>query len=138
MPPADAFKSLGNMGKRPLVMVVEDDANLRLMWHVALRLESFDVVEAASGLDALRVLDQGPLDLVVIDLGLPLLSGQSVLHEIAAQTLTRNIPVVIVTASVEDLSRLDVPCILRKPVTPDELVAAVRQCLPSGAPDARS
>lgn len=126
------------MGKRPLIMVVEDDADLRMLWRTALRLQSFDVVEAVDGLDALRALDQGPPDLVVLDLALPGIGGESVRQEIAAQTLTRDIPVVIVTASTEDLSHLNVSCILRKPVTPDELVQAVRRCLPLDAPHARS
>jgi DNA-binding response OmpR family regulator len=105
------------MGKPPLILVVEDDAILRSLWRIALKLEAFDVREAGDGIDALRMLAEQRPDLVVLDLGLPLLSGVSVCQEIAAQTLTRQIPVVIVTASTEDLSSLDLSCILRKPIT---------------------
>jgi CheY-like chemotaxis protein len=125
------------MGKRPLIMIVEDDIAVRRLWRTALRLNAFEVVEAGDGVDALRLLEQAPPDLVVLDLGLPRLGGVSVRQEIAAQTLTRHIPVVIVTASTEALSHLDVSCILRKPVAADELIEVVRKCLASGAPGAR-
>jgi CheY-like chemotaxis protein len=44
----------------------------------------------------------------------------------------RNIPIVIVTGSTENLDRLNVDRVLRKPASPDELVEAVRKCLGSG------
>jgi DNA-binding response OmpR family regulator len=116
-----------------LVLIVEDDADLRRQWKLALNLEGFDVEEAGDGLEALRRLEERVPDLVLLDLGLPMLGGLSVQQEIAAHAVTRSIPVVIVTASSEDLSGVDVPCILRKPVTPDELVHAVRACLHTSA-----
>jgi len=116
-----------------LVLIVEDDADLRRVWKLALNLEGFDVEEAGDGLDALRRLEERIPDLVVLDLGLPMLGGLSVQQEIAAHAVTRSVPVVIVTASSDDLSGIDVPCIMRKPVSPDELVSAVRSCLHSSA-----
>lgn len=121
------------MGNQRLVLIVEDDVDLRRVWKLALHLEGFDVEEAGDGLNALRHLEERIPDLVVLDLGLPMLGGLSVQQEIAAHAVTRSIPVVIVTASSDDLSGIDVPCIMRKPVSPDELVYAVRSCLHSGA-----
>jgi DNA-binding response OmpR family regulator len=53
----------------------------------------------------------------------------SVQQELAARTLTSRIPIVIVTGSDIDPSTLDVACVLRKPVMPDELVSTVKRCL---------
>ena len=110
---------------------------LRLLWRTTLRYEGYDIIEAGDGIEALQYLEQHRPDLVVLDLGLPRLDGLSVQQEIAAQASTQQIPVVIVTASPDDLSQVDVPCVLRKPVTTDELLAAVRRCLVSGAPGVR-
>jgi DNA-binding response OmpR family regulator len=116
------------------ILIVEDDPDLRRMWRLALTLEGFEVSEAEDGLDALRLVEERPPDLIVLDLGLPRLSGLSVQQEIAAHVVTRDLPVVIVTASEEELGHVPVPCILRKPVTPDQLVQAVRKCLHAAAP----
>jgi DNA-binding response OmpR family regulator len=116
-----------------LVLIVDDDVALRTMWKTGLRFEGFDVIEAGDGLEALRVIDGHPPDLVLLDLGLPQLDGASVRQEIAAQAVCRDIPVVIVTGATGDLSHLDVPCILRKPVGVDHLIRIVHRHLRVGA-----
>jgi CheY-like chemotaxis protein len=90
-------------------------------------------VEASDGLAALHILDQRTADIVILDLMLPTLDGLTVQQEIAAHDHTRNIPIVIVTGSGLPLDHVNVPCVLRKPVSPDDLVAAVRRCLAAGA-----
>jgi CheY-like chemotaxis protein len=57
-----------------IILVVEDDAPLRSVYRTALRMAGFFVNEAANGLEALRALDADPPDLVVLDLGLPIVS----------------------------------------------------------------
>jgi CheY-like chemotaxis protein len=121
------------VSNRRHILIVEDDVDLRRVWKLALSLEGFEVEEAGDGLEALRRLEERLPDLVLLDLGLPMLGGLSVQQEIAAHALTRSIPVVIVTASADDLSGLDVSCILRKPVNPDQLIHTVRQCLHAAA-----
>jgi two-component system response regulator MprA len=121
--------------RRHVILVVEDDADLRRLYRTALTLDGFDVDEAADGLDALRRIDYRRPDLVVLDIGLPALSGVAVQQEIAAQAYTRRIPVVIVTGTALNLDHLDVACVLRKPVEPSELLKTVRSCLAAAAPD---
>ena len=116
------------------ILIVEDDVPLRTMWRTALRLEGFDVVEAGDGIEALRLIEVSPPDLVLLDLGLPHVDGISVRQDIAAQVFSRNIPVVVVTGSTQDLSYLDVNCVLRKPVTVDQIVRVVHRYIQSTAP----
>jgi two-component system cell cycle response regulator len=120
------------------VLIVEDDQATRRMYRAALGFSGFEVIEADDGLSALNVLDQRRPDIVILDLMLPTMSGLTVQQEIAAQAHTRHVPIVIVTGSEMSLDHVDVPCILRKPVTPDQLVNAVRNCLASGARGAHS
>ena len=116
------------MPETPVILIVEDDAPLRVMWRTALRFEGFTVVEAGDGLEALRLLDCSVPNLILLDLGLPNLDGVSVRKDISAQVLLRDIPVVIITGSTEDLSDLHVPHVLRKPVSLEQVVRVVQQC----------
>jgi DNA-binding response OmpR family regulator len=115
------------------ILIVEDNSDLRRMFKTALSLAGFDVDEAGDGLEALRVVEERRPDLVVLDLVLRALDGLSVQQELAARAATANIPIVIVTGSTIDTDNLDVACVLRKPVMPDELIRTVRQCLRDGA-----
>jgi DNA-binding response OmpR family regulator len=119
--------------RRQTILIVEDDGDLRRLFRTALSLAGYDVVEAGDGLDALRWIDHSPPDLVILDLLLPRLSGLVVQQEIAAQAVTRQIPVVVITGSTIPAEELNVACFLRKPVSPDRLLDTVRTCLASGA-----
>jgi chemosensory pili system protein ChpA (sensor histidine kinase/response regulator) len=116
------------------VLIVEDDADLRSMYRVALVLAGYQVRVAIDGLDALRQIDSDPPDLVVLDLGLPIITGHVVREQIAASAVTRHISILVVTGTPEKAAGLDVACVLTKPVSPDRLVEAARSCLAAGAP----
>jgi len=124
------------MASQQVVLIVEDDEALRRLFKTTLTLAGYAVFEADNGFDALRRIDHSPPDLIVLDLMLPHISGFVVQQEIAAQTHTSHIPVVIITASAAELTDVNVACVLRKPIEPDELVAAVRKCLAKGPADA--
>jgi CheY-like chemotaxis protein len=119
---------------RQTVLIVEDDTALRRLYRDALSIAGFDVREARSGFEALRTLDSHPPDIVVLDLMLPGVDGFMVRDELAAHAHTRSIPLVVVTGSAQNLDDLEVTCLLRKPVSPEELVNVVRKCLGSTAP----
>ena len=113
--------------QKRVILLVEDDADLRAMFRTALMVSGFDVREARDGYDALAMLEHGGTDLMVLDLRMPRVDGLDVLADIRARQ--ERLPVVVVTASADDLSNLDVDCILRKPVTPEKLIATVGECL---------
>ncbi len=120
------------LDRRKTILVVEDDEDLRRLLRTTLSLEGFDVVEAGDGMEALRWIDHSPPDLVILDLLLPRLSGLVVHQEIAAQAVTRDIPIVVITGSTITAEEIQVACFLRKPISPQQLVASVRSCLASG------
>ena len=122
------------MPRQQVILIVEDDAALRGLWRTALRLEGFDVVEAGDGIEALKLIEANPPDLVVLDLGLPELDGVAVRRDLAAQVFSRHIPIVVVTGSTEDVSYLDVNCILKKPVTVDHVILVIRRCIQAAVP----
>jgi CheY-like chemotaxis protein len=126
------------VGVNETVLVVEDDPDVRRMYRAALSLAGFDIMEAHDGLAALHLLEQRSAKLVILDLMLPTIDGLTVQQEIAAQASTRDIPILIITGSTLPLDDVKVPCILRKPVSPDDLISAVRRCLTAGASGVQS
>jgi CheY-like chemotaxis protein len=85
----------------------------------------------------LQLLDRvSPPDLILLDLRMPIVSGEAVMRELSAQPHLRHIPVVIVTALSGTHDHLQANCVLHKPVEPEHLVRTVRSCLISGAASA--
>jgi two-component system response regulator MprA len=105
-----------------LVLVADDDRAVRESLERALQLAGYEVDEASDGLEALRKVEAYPPDLVVLDLMLYTLDGLSVQQELASRAITSQIPIVIVTGSTLEVDAVNVACLLRKPVTPDELI----------------
>ena len=116
------------MAPQRSILIVDDDHDLRRMFRLALSMAGYAVSETADGINALRFVELLNPDLIVLDLGLPLLSGLDVQKEIAAHAQTRNILVVVVTGSAAHVDDPGVKCVLRKPVSPDHLVDVVGQC----------
>jgi DNA-binding response OmpR family regulator len=115
---------------RKRILIVEDDDALRGLYRMALSLAGYAVEEASDGLVALNVIDNHPPDLIILDLMLPTVSGYVVQQDISARSRTRAIPIVVVTGTADELvDQLEVACVLRKPVTPDDLVLTVLSCL---------
>jgi DNA-binding response OmpR family regulator len=117
------------MAQTQRILVVEDDEDLRRQISLVLRFAGHDVEEAGNGLHALRVMDSQPPDAVILDLGLPIISGQTVLAEITAHAHTREIPVVVITGEEGEHDGLKAACVLRKPFEVDQLVKTMRGCI---------
>ena len=120
------------VSKRPAVLIVEDDPELRTLYRTALSLEGYAVVAVSDGIDALRHIEADPPDLMVLDIGLPRLRGDDVQREVASHAQTRQMPIVVVTGNARGLDRNDFACILQKPIDLDALVEAVDRCLRNG------
>jgi sigma-B regulation protein RsbU (phosphoserine phosphatase) len=111
------------------ILIVEDDTDLRRMFRMVLAFAGFRILEAGTGLHALHLADAETIDLVVLDLGLPIISGEVVREELAIQPATRDVPVVVVTGRPGPYDGLDAKCVLQKPVLPEQLLDAVHACL---------
>jgi DNA-binding response OmpR family regulator len=114
-----------------IVLVVEDDPDLRQLSRLALALEGYAVMPVEDGLEALRLTDEGIVpDAVVLDMALPRLGGRDVLQELIAHPATSRIPIIAATGTdSRDLGLRNFDCILRKPFTTTALIDAVDNCL---------
>ena len=111
----------------PQVLVVEDDPTLCTFYRSALQIAGYAVITADDGISALRQIDGSTPEALVLDLGLPRLSGRDVGREVAAHL--PELPIVVVTGSAEEIDATDFACVLRKPITAIALIDAVEDCL---------
>ena len=96
---------------------------------MALRFEGFDVSVASNGIAALQQIERNPPSLVVLDINMPGLDGWGVLQELSRYASSRNIPVIVVTASDVVQATAQAAAILAKPIAPEELLPVIRQQL---------
>lgn len=109
------------------ILLVEDESPLRGLIAQFLRVEGFDVVEAADGREGVEQFTSlGPFDVVLLDLNLPLLPGVEVCRRIKLQEPDQR--VIICSAAILDghvaaLAALEVDQFLSKPYHPAELLS---------------
>ena len=111
----------------PQVLVVEDDPTLCTFYRSALQIAGYAVTTADDGISALRQIDGSTPEALVLDLGLPRLSGRDVGREVAAHL--PELPIVVVTGSSEEIDAANFACVLRKPISAIALIDAVEKCL---------
>jgi type IV pilus assembly protein PilB len=115
------------------VLIADDDPQMRRLIRGVLQRDGFEVVEAGDGLDALEAVEQGGVDLVILDVDMPRLDGLGVLEELRAQVRTACLPVIVLTAqhgeTEEKALDLGAHDYLAKPVQTRSLVARVRAVL---------
>lgn len=104
------------------VMIVEDFNDTREMLKLMLEMKGCDVVEAVDGREAVNQATDDGLNLILMDLNLPVLSGYEATREIVSSPRTRHIPVVAVSAQCSGERRqraLDAGCLecLDKPIS---------------------
>ena len=119
------------MPAKPLILIVDDEPAIADTLAYALRTDGFDAVCCATGEAALASLSLQPVALVVLDVGLPDLSGFEVFKLIRARS---DVPVVFLTARSGEIDRvvgleLGADDYVAKPFSPRELVARVRGVL---------
>src|SRR5215471_5885818 len=120
---------------RPTILNVDDNEGCRYAVSRILELNDFNVKEAGTGAEALRLARQEQPDLVLLDINLPDLNGFEVCRKLKAEPLTSRIPVLHVTASYltpSDMARgleSGAENYLIEPVEPEVLIATINSVL---------
>jgi DNA-binding response OmpR family regulator len=120
--------------ERPLVLVADDDADIRALVAYRLSRAGYEVVGAADGDEAFALATERTPDLCVLDVMMPKLDGLEVTRRLRASAATARMPVILLTARAQELDvergfDAGADDYLRKPFSPDELGARVRAAL---------
>src|ERR1039457_861527 len=122
------------MKNKPVILVVDDQLhNIKLLEGFLLRQE-YAIIPAESGEEALEILSGNQVDLVLLDVKMPGMSGFEVLTKLRADKKTQRIPVVMITSYNENEARLkafESGCddFISKPFDQYELLARVKSLL---------
>ena len=116
------------------VLVIDDEAPIRLLCRVNLEAEGIDVLEAADGAAGLDLAREEQPDVVLLDVMMPGLDGWRVAEELLEDDRTHGIPIIFLTARAEFRDRargLDIGGVdyVTKPFNPLELAPLVRGLL---------
>jgi DNA-binding response OmpR family regulator len=117
--------------RAPQIMVVDDDQDTVAILARHLQREGFVPIEASSGAQCLKLVQENEVDVILLDLMMPDMDGFQVVRELRANPVTAEIPIIMITAR-DDLDaraegmRLGVSDFLAKPVFRRQLASRVR------------
>lgn len=109
------------------ILVADDEAEIRDLLHLYLEKDGYEVIEAADGMEVLRLLHGEEIDLLILDIMMPGMDGYRVLRNIRENN---NIPIIMLSARAEDADKilgldLGADDYITKPFQPLEAVARV-------------
>ncbi|MCY1030009.1 response regulator [Corallococcus sp. BB11-1] len=114
----------------PLVLLIEDEEDIRDAVSTLLEMEGFQVAQCVHGEDAWGWLGSNPCpDLVLLDLMMPVMDGQSFLSRLAQERMLEGVPIVVLSGS--PFQPAGAVAYLRKPVSVNQLMEMVGRFLPS-------
>jgi two-component system cell cycle response regulator DivK len=135
------FRRSGSKGRppKPVVLVVDDDADARTIYAMSLRAKGCEVFTGKDGREALEKANALWPDVIVMDLAMPHIDGWEAIRRLNESSWTRRIPIVAVSAvpySRQTALAAGCDAYLTKPCDPQSLWTQVRTLL--GLPDSGS
>ena len=122
------------MDSAPTILVVEDHIDNRVIYCLALRYHGYTVMEATDGENALQMVKERTPDLILLDISLPRMDGYAVATALRANTETKGIPIIALSAHAFKEDRLQAAAAgfdgyLVKPIEPRVVVTEVDRYL---------
>jgi two-component system, cell cycle response regulator DivK len=125
--------------ERPVVLIAEDQQDLRQLYALHLTMSGFDVIEAVNGAEAIDLTSSRLPDVILMDLSMPIIDGWEATKRLRADTRTAHIPVVALTAhdgsgELQRATSAGCDWFVPKPCPPDALITEVRRVLSATRP----
>ena len=107
------------------ILIVEDDVDIHNLIKNVLEKERYDVISAYSGTEALLLIEKKDLDLILLDLMIPGLSGEEIIKKV------KNIPIIVISAKISSEDKVNALSIgandyITKPFDTNELLARIK------------
>lgn len=122
------------------ILCIEDEPEMIDLIRLILGRRGFDVHGAAGGIEGIRLVREILPDLVLLDLMMPDMDGWEVYQQMKADTATRDIPVIVVTAKAQNIDKVlglhiaKVDDYIAKPFSPQELMDSVEKVFSQRTP----
>ena len=115
------------MGKE-IILIVDDEKEIRDLIEIYLKNEGYEVEKAGTGLEAVKLVEEKKIDLIILDIMMPVVNGIDACIKIREQ---HNTPIIMLSAKVEDIDKIlglsvGADDYLTKPFNPLELIARVK------------
>jgi CheY-like chemotaxis protein len=140
--PAELLERVARVLEQPFVLVADDDPDVLESIVTVLRSQPYRLQTASDGRRCLEIVRKRMPDLLILDLLMPRMDGFAVIRELRRDPAFAEVPVMILTAVVEDASyrryeletgsRMKVQEYIEKPVAPTELLGRVKRLLEQG------
>ncbi|MDD4183704.1 MAG: response regulator [Candidatus Omnitrophica bacterium] len=116
------------------VLVIDDEPDILKVISFRLKKSGYEILTAANGKIALDIISVNKPDLVLLDLRMPVMGGEEVCARIKSDSLLKNIPIILLTASsggkiAEKAKELGVEDYLVKPFDSDVLLKKVQKLI---------
>ncbi len=117
---------------KPVILVVEDDADLRKILRLQLSSQGYEVLEAENGQLGFEAMQSGRPSCVILDLMMPVMDGFGFLKRARSMNQLQNIPILILTASEDERNRIrgfqyQADAYMGKPYDLDKLTTEVKK-----------
>lgn len=117
------------------ILLVDDDLTLREMYEERLKAEGFTIVQASNGEEALSKAKDIKPNLILLDIMMPKINGFDVLKGLKADSELKDIPVIILTALIQDVDRVQgdklgaTDYIVKSETMPGEVLTKIRKAM---------
>jgi CheY-like chemotaxis protein len=125
-----------NQIQTPTILIIENEASNRILIERVLSTKGYHCISASNGLEALKILEQEQVSLILTDLSMPVMDGYRTTQLIRERPGMERVPIVAVTAyaqSDENEAAIQIGCneYLTKPFKPRQLLEVVDRLLPA-------
>lgn len=123
------------MAEGKTILLVDDDLTLLEMYEDRLKAEGFEIIQATNGEEALKKVREVKPALIILDIMMPKVNGFDVLKNLRSDEAFKNIPVIILTALIQDVDRTQgkklgaTDYIVKSETMPGEVIAKIKKAL---------
>lgn len=117
------------------ILLVDDDVTLREMYEERLKAEGFIITQASNGEEALKFAKEGKPQIILLDIMMPKINGFDVLKTLKADPTTKEIPVIVLSALIQDVDRAEgkklgaVDYIVKSETMPGEVIEKIKKAI---------
>lgn len=123
------------MEEGKVILLVDDDLTLREMYDERFKAEGYTIVQASNGEEAIVKAKEVKPNIIMLDIMMPKINGFDVLKQIKADEELKNIPVIVLTALIQDVDRLQgqklgaADYIVKSETMPGEVIEKIKTIL---------